>query len=115
MIREIITYGSYYDDFMASVTADVRKKIHYALDLLSSQERVSKKFVKHIRDGIYELRAEYESNIYRVFFIFDDGRIVVLFNGFVKKTQETPESEIQKSMNIRAEYYEYKQQQNQKY
>ncbi|KAA6301267.1 MAG: hypothetical protein EZS26_002576 [Candidatus Ordinivivax streblomastigis] len=100
---------------MESLSADVKKKIHYALDLLSSQERVSKKFVKHIRDGIYELRAEYESNIYRIFFIFDDGRIVVLFNGFVKKTQETPESEIQKSIKIKTEYYEYKQQQNKKY
>jgi phage-related protein len=70
MIREIITYGSYYDDFMKSLSTGIKKKIHYALDLLSSQERLSKKFVKHIRDGIYEVRAEYESNIYRVFFDF---------------------------------------------
>ena len=113
MIREIIAYGSYYDEFMASLSVDVKKKIHYALDILSSQNRISKKFVKHIRDGIYELRTEYEGNIYRNFFIFDEGRIVVLFNGFQKKTQETPESEIQKAIKIRTEYYEYKQ--NQKY
>ena len=66
------------------------------------------KFVKHIRDGLYELRTEYNGNIYRVFFIFDEGKIVVLFNGFQKKTQKTPTSEITKALKIKEEYYEYK-------
>ena len=42
------------------------------------------------------------------FFIFDEGRIVVLFNGFQKKTQKTPPSEIEKAITIMEEYYEYK-------
>jgi putative addiction module killer protein len=105
MEREIIAYGDYYDDFMNTLSVEVRKKIHYILDLLSSQDRVSAKFVKYIRDGIYELRAMYDGNIYRIFFIFDDGKIVVLFNGFQKKTQETPENEIQKAIRIKKEYY----------
>ena len=66
------------------------------------------KFVKHIRDGLYELRTEYNGNIYRVFFIFDEGNIVVLFNGFQKKTQKTPSSEIAKALMIKERYYEYK-------
>jgi len=111
MIREIITYGSYYDDFITTVSSEVKKKIHYIFDLLCTKEVVSKKFVDHIRDGIYEIRVEYEGNIYRVFFIFDKGKIVVLFNGFQKKTQKTPESEIQKAIKIRKEYDEYKQNQ----
>ena len=73
------------------------------------QERLSKKFVKLIRDGIYELRAEHNGNIYRAFFIFDEGNVVMLFNGFQKKTQKTPESEIQKAIQIKKEYYESKQ------
>jgi phage-related protein len=103
--RKILAYKNYYTDFMATLTDGVRKKIHYGLDLLATQERVSEKFVKFIKDGIYELRAEYESNIYRVFFIFDEGRIIVLFNGFQKKTQKTPEREIEKAITIKNEYY----------
>ena len=64
-----------------------------------------KKFVKYLRDEIYELRAEYESNIYRVFFIFDSGNIVVLFNGFQKKTQKTPKNELEKAIKLKEEYY----------
>jgi phage-related protein len=66
------------------------------------------KFVKHVKDGVYELRAEYNGNIYRIFFIFDEDKIVVLFNGFQKKTQKTPLNEITKALRIRDEYYEYK-------
>jgi len=107
--RKIIAYKSYYDDFMSTLTVGVKKKIHYGLDLLATQQRVSKKFAEHIRDGIYELRTEYESNIYRIFFIFDEGKVVVLFNGFQKKTQKTPESEIQKAIQLKNEYYASKQ------
>ena len=78
------------------------------LVLLKTQDRLPTKFVKHIRDGLYELRTEFNGNIYRVFFIFDEGKIVVLFNGFQKKTQKTPASEITKALKIKEEYYEYK-------
>jgi phage-related protein len=47
----------------------------------------------------------YDGNIYRIFFIFDDGKIVVLFNGFQKHTQETPENEIKKALQIKNDYY----------
>jgi phage-related protein len=90
---------------MNTLSIGERMKIHYILDLLATQERISKKFVKHIREGIYELRSEYESNIYRIFFIFDEGKIVVLFNGFQKKTQKTPEHEIKKAIQLKNEYY----------
>ena len=109
MEREIIAYGSYYDDFMNTLTVSERRKVHYILDLLATEDRISTKFVKYIKDELYELRALYNGNIYRVFFIFDEGRIVVLFNGFQKKSQETPEKEINKALRIKKEYYEYKQ------
>ena len=78
------------------------------LVLLKTQDRLPTKFVKHIRDGLYELRTEFNGNIYRVFFIFDEGKIVVLFNGFQKKSQKTPAGEIVKALKIKEEYYEYK-------
>ena len=108
MKRRIITFGRYFGEFMEGLTAKEREKVDYGLVLLKTQDRLPTKFVKHIRDGLYELRTEYNGNIYRVFFIFDEGKIVVLFNGFQKKTQKTPTSEITKALKIKEEYYEYK-------
>ena len=73
--------------------------------LLKMQDRVSEKFVKYIKEGIYEIRASYNGNIYRAFFIFDEGNIVMLFNGFQKKSQKTPSKEIDKALELKKEYY----------
>ena len=110
MERKILTYGGYFESFMASLTESVQEKIHYGLLLLKKQERLSTKFIKKVHEeGIFELRTEYESNIYRVFFIFDEGKVVVLFNGFQKKTQKTPRAEIEKALRIKTAYYADKQ------
>lgn len=106
--REILYYKEYFIDFFMSLDDGARKKIAYVLDMLKTQVRVNKNFVKLIRDGLYELRAKYNSNTYRAFFIFDEGNIVVLFNGFKKKTQKTPLSEIEKALKLKKEYYESK-------
>ena len=58
--------------------------------------------------GLYAIRIEFESNIYRIFCCFDKGNLVVLFNGFQKKTQKTPKKEIEKAMRIMQEYYDHK-------
>ena len=108
MKRRIITFGRYFGEFMERLTDNEREKVDYGLVLLKTQDRLPAKFVKHICDGLYELRTEYNGNTYRVFFIFDEGKIVVLFNGFQKKTQRTPTSEITKALKIKEEYYEYK-------
>ncbi len=109
MYRKIRTYGGYFEAFMVELEEKVQEKIHYGLLLLKTQERLSTKFVKSIRDGLFELRIEYNSNIYRVFFIFDEGQIVVLFNGFQKKTQKTPKKEIENALKIKEAYYADKQ------
>ena len=110
MKRKIITFGNYFDDFLKSLSEKEREKVDYGLVLLKTQDRLPVKFVKHIKEGLYELRTEYNGNIYRVFFIFDEGKIVVLFNGFQKKSQKTPVNEITKALKIKEEYYEYKRQ-----
>lgn len=104
-MRRILTYGGYFEAFIETLSEPVVRKIDYGLTLLKTQERVPAKFVKHIEDGLFELRTEWEGNIYRVFFIFDNGNIVVLFNGFQKKSQKTPQSEIDKAKRIKEEYY----------
>ncbi len=108
-MRRIRTYGGYFQEFMQTLNEKIQRKVDYALQLLKTQERLSTKFVKAIKEGLFELRIEYESNIYRVFFIFDDGQIVVLFNGFQKKTQNTPKQEIEKALKIKEAYYADKQ------
>lgn len=109
MARKILTYGGYFESFMATLKEKEQEKIQYGLLLLKTQERLPKKFVKLICNGIYELRTEYAGKIFRVFFIFDDGQIVVLFNGFQKKTQKTPNNEIEKAIKIKEAYYADKQ------
>lgn len=106
--RKILYFRDYFISFYRSLDAGAQKKLDYSLVMLKMQERLSKRFVKLIRDGIYELRAEHNGNIYRAFFIFDEGNVVMLFNGFQKKTQKTPESEIKKAIQIKREYYESK-------
>ena len=105
-MRRIITYGGYFEAFIETLSEDVVKKIDYGLALLSRPERAPAKFVEYIEDGIYELRTEWEGNIYRVFFIFEKGNVVVLFNGFQKKAQKTPRKEINKAKRIKQEYYD---------
>jgi phage-related protein len=112
MNRKIIAFGNYYKEFMESLNDKERLKVHYVLSLLQTEDRLPVKFIKIIREGLYELRISWNGNIYRLFFIFDDGQIVVLFNGFQKKTQKTPTSEIKKALKIKEEYYASKKQQN---
>lgn len=103
--REILYYKNYFIDFFMSLDDGAKRKVSYVLDMLKTQERLSKNFVKLVRNGVYELRANHNGNIYRAFFIFDDGNIVILFNGFQKKTQKTLDSEIEKALKLKNEYY----------
>ena len=105
MERKISAYKDYFMDFISHISDVEARKVFYVLDMLKMQERLSTKFVKHIEDGIFELRAEHNGNIFRVFFIFDEGNIVLLFNGFQKKSQKTPRKEIELAKKLRNEYY----------
>ena len=112
MTRKIRTYGGYFESFMETLNEKEQEKVQYGLLLLKTQGRLPKKFVRLVRDAVYELRTEYVGNIYRVFFIFDEGNIVVLFNGFQKKTQKAPLAEIEQAIKITEAYYADKQSQN---
>jgi phage-related protein len=59
-------------------------------------------------DGLYEARIQLGSNIWRVFCFFDKGKLVVLLNGFAKKTQKTPANEIIKALSLMKAYYQQK-------
>lgn len=105
MDRKIVTYGGYFERFMQGLTQKEKQKVKYGLLLLKLQDKISTRFVKYIRSGIYELRTSCNGNIFRVFFVFDDGNVVVLFYGFQKKMQKTPENEIELAIKIKESYY----------
>lgn len=103
--RTILAYKTYFMDFISTLNENEIKKIFYVIDMLKVQERISTKFVKFIRDELYELRVSHNNNIYHVFFIFDNENIVLLFNGFQKKTMKTPKKEIDTALKLKEEYY----------
>ena len=103
-------YKKYFDEFYSEQTDKVKGKIDDVLFLISVIEKVPRKFLDHMTgtNGLYEIRIELGSNIFRIFCCFDEGRLVVLFNGFQKKTQKTPKSEIEKAEKLKAEYFSQK-------
>ena len=107
--RNIVYYKNYYLDFFQEQTEAVKLKFNYTLGIIATIERVPEKFFKHIDDGIYEVRIEVGSNIFRVFCFFDEGQLVILVNGFQKKTQKTPKNEILLAKKIKKEYFNEKE------
>lgn len=108
MVREIIAYKDYYRDFMSKLSDKEQLKIRRALLLFSDTERLPSHFIKYIEDDIHEFRVNFGNNEFRIFFIYDGEKLVILFNAFRKKTQKTPRSEIIKAKRLKREYYEYK-------
>jgi len=106
-VREIVFYKDYFEDFFETLSEKTKGKIDEVLFMITILERIPTKFFKSIESvkGLYEIRIEYESNIYRIFCCFDKGSLVVLFNGFQKKTQKTPSKELQKAEKIMNDYF----------
>jgi len=106
-IREIVFYKNYFDDFFEPLSQKVKDKIDEVLFMFTIIERIPTKFFKSIEGikGLFEIRIEYKSNIYRIFCCFDKGDLVVLFHGFQKKTQKTPKQELNKAKKIMQEYF----------
>ena len=86
-IRNIKLFKTYYKEFYVAQTKTVRDKINFVLKLVETQRIIPKKFFRIIEgsDGIYEIRVEIESNIYRIFCCMDGDAVVVLFHGFQRR------------------------------
>ena len=110
MVRNIIFFENHFIEFYKKQNKKVRGKIQYVFELIKQVDRVPDKFLKHLAgtDGLYEIRVEYQSDIFRIFCCFDKGRLVVLFNGFQKKSQRTPQKEIDKAIKLKKAYFESK-------
>jgi phage-related protein len=114
-VRELFFYKDYFKLFYGQQAVKVQKKILWTLRLVEELEKIPETYFKHIEcsDGLYEIRVQMGSNIFRIFCFFDDNNIVVVGNGFQKKSQKTPPDEIQRANRIKKEYYEEKQKSDQ--
>ena len=104
--RTIIFYKNYFEEFFLKQSSKVKNKIIWTFDLIEELPRVPEMYLKRIVNtgGLYEIRVQFGSDSFRIFCFFDEGKIIVLANGFQKKSQKTPKQEIEKALKIKKEY-----------
>ena len=115
-VREVITYKEYFDDFFKAQPQKVRDKIIKILDIIEQVERIPTTYLKYIEgtNGLFEVRVQLGSNIFRIFCFFDGNKFVILLTGFQKKTRKTPPAEIDRAVRLMNEYYEEKRKETNK-
>lgn len=108
--REIRFFKHYFNEFYVAQSDKVRKKIAQTLVWLQTLDRLPVGILKSIegKKGLFEIRVEFGGDIFRIFCCFDEGSLVILFNGFQKKTQKTPPNEIEKADRLMKEYFDNK-------
>jgi len=110
MLRQILIYGDYFYEFYYQQDLRTREKIDYILDLIRNIDQVPAKFLKYIEgtDGLYEIRIITVNKNIRIICFFDEERIIVLTNCFIKKTQKLPRNVIDSGNRLKREYFENK-------
>ena len=105
-IRKIVFYKEYFQEFFSAQKDKVKDKIIWTLTLIEEIERVSENYLKHLEgtDGLYEIRVQLGNDIFRIFCFFDAGKLIIITNGFQKKTQKNPKQEIEKALKIKQDY-----------
>jgi len=109
-MRTTYVYGNEFWDFYYAQRSEVQDKIDWVIGLVRSLRMVPEKFFKHLEgtEGLFEIRIKVGSDIFRIFCFFDEGNLVILINGFQKKTEKTPKNEIEKAERLKQKYYEDK-------
>jgi phage-related protein len=105
-LRTVNLYKNYFTDFYQKQKQKVKDKILWTFRIIETQKQIPTDYLKYMEgtDGLYEIRVQQGSDIFRIFCFFDEGNLIVLANGFQKKTQKTPKSEIEKALKIKKEY-----------
>jgi phage-related protein len=92
-------------DFIISLNANMRMKAVYTLSILEEfGNTLREPYSKPVGDGLFELRIKFASDITRLFYFFIVGNKIIVTNGFIKKTQKTPASEIEKARKYKRDY-----------
>jgi len=109
-VRNIFYYRNYYLDFFDGLKPEVKRKFNWTLNLIATIDRIPVKFFNHMEgtSGIYEIRVEVGTDIYRVFSFLDKGKIIILINGFQKKSKKTPKREIELAEKLKKQYFDEK-------
>ncbi|MBK7388881.1 MAG: type II toxin-antitoxin system RelE/ParE family toxin [Bacteroidetes bacterium] len=109
-IRQVVYYEDHYLNFFNGLKPKVKKKFNWTLQLIATLEKIPERYFKHIEGttGLFEIRVEAHTDIYRVFCFFDKDRLVVLINGFQKKSQKTPQIEITIAEKLKKKYFHEK-------
>jgi phage-related protein len=104
--RTIVFYKNYFQKFFVFQRDKVKDKIIWTFELIEEFQKVPETYLKHIEntDGLFEIRVQQGSDIFRIFCFFDQGQLVVIANGFQKKKQKTPKKEIERAIKIKEEY-----------
>lgn len=115
-VRQVVAYANYFKDFRKTLPRNVLQKMYQIFIYIMTLEQIPEKYLKSVTgvQGLFEIRIEESSNIYRVFCCMDDGNLVILFNGFQKKTQKTPLAEIERAKRIMNEYFSEKRERRDK-
>ena len=108
--RELFFFKNYFKDFYDKQRPKVKKRIIWTLKVIEDVDRIPEIYFKHIEgsDGIYEIRIQSGNDIFRIFSFFDKNKLIIVGHGFQKKTQKTPQSQLNMAEKIRKEYYESK-------
>ncbi|HBR12013.1 MAG TPA: addiction module toxin RelE [Chryseobacterium sp.] len=108
--RKVTFFKNYFQDFFDKQNLKVKSKIIWTFELIEDLQRVPETYLKHLEntDGLYEIRVQVGSDIFRIFCFFDEGQIVVVADSFQKKTQKTPKKEIETALKIKKEYEDSK-------
>ena len=109
--RELDFFKDYFEKFYDGQSAKVQRKILWTLKIIEDIDRIPETYLKHLKNtsGLYEIRVQVGSNVYRIFCFFDIGNIVIIGHGFQKKSQKTPKQQIEKAEQIKREYYDSKE------
>ena len=109
-VRNIYYYKSFYLNFFQTLKPEVKRKFNWTLKLIATIDRVPVKYFSYMNgtNGLYEVRVEVGTDIYRVFSFFDEGQLIILLNGFQKKSQKTPQSEIVLAEKLKKQYFDEK-------
>ena len=108
--RELFFFKNYFKDFYDKQRPKVKKRIIWTLKVIEDIDRIPEIYFKHIEgsDGIYEIRVQSGNDIFRIFSFFDKNKLIIVGHGFQKKSQKTPQNQLNLAEKIRKEYYESK-------
>jgi phage-related protein len=109
-VRNVVEFENHFSVFLKKQPVRVQNKIFKIIEAIETLERVPSNYLKMLvgTNGLYEARIQLGSDIWRVFCFFDNGKLVILLNGFTKKTLKTPKNEIEKALHLMQKYYDTK-------